>query len=223
MIQGATRITLVLVGTITKTETGKMDHNTRFQMLMKDKAVNMTEDHKESNDKEQSKEQEATERKAAEEKEEHKEVREKKPKEVKEQSASAPKETTSDVEQPSDVSEGVKGDSKPEENIDVTKEAKVEKDEKHIVSQQETTTANIDMDANKLVPVDGTSHETMAVKVEGCSKDGEYFEEDYITDHELNVVHDMYGVRFKVESDYIDCQERYYRQRRMIDRSEERL
>ena len=74
---GATRITLVLVGTISEREPGKIDHDTRIQLLVKDKAANMIEDQEESNEKEQ----EATEGKAHKEaeEEEHKGFREKEP------------------------------------------------------------------------------------------------------------------------------------------------
>ena len=54
-------------------------------------------------------------------------------------------------------------------------------------------TANTDMDVDQHETVVETSHENSALKVDKCRE--EYFKEDFITSHELNVVHAMFDVK----------------------------
>ena len=50
-------------------------------------------------------------------------------------------------------------------------------------------TLKVESDLEPQIPVVGTSHKNSAVEIE-CIENGEYFEEDYVTNHEPNVVHD---------------------------------
>ena len=150
------------------------------------------------------------------EEEEQKESRDEEQEEGEEQSALTPEETTSYVEQPADVSEGVESDSELEDSIDASEEGKVEsvlqaameKDEKHINSHQAEervgggklegaigkkatiATADMDLHLSQLVKFVGTC-------LGELREDGESFE-DGMTNQELNIVLD---VTPKVESD----------------------
>ena len=76
-------------------------------------------------------------------------------------------------------------------------------------------TENADMNMNQPEPVVETSPENITVKVE-VMENGEYVEEDYITKYELNVVHDMFDVKPKIESD-LEVQPRNDERRRVIN------